>query len=162
GRRPVRHERVAVLVPERHPLARLRAIPLESLRGASPCLRAGDHATPGWEHAMLQLLAPFGVDAALAHPHVRGGDELARHIRDRDAPILTLATQPAVPGAVLRPLVDPVALFPWTMMWRAGDDHQGLRALHQAVDRLAADHDWLAIPAGAWLPEPEASLPRPA
>jgi hypothetical protein len=148
-----------VLVPERHRLARLRAVPLESLRGASPCIRAGDHATPGWEHATSQLLAPFGVDPAMAHPHVRGGDELARHIRDRDAPILTMTTQPAVPGAVLRPLVDPVAVFPWMMMWRADDGHPGLRALHEAVGELAAAHDWLTVPAGAWLPEPEASRP---
>ncbi|MEU1722932.1 LysR family transcriptional regulator [Nonomuraea sp. NPDC005692] len=158
--RPVRHERIAVLLPERHPLARLPAIPLESLRGASPCIRAGDHATPGWEHAVLQLLAPFGVDAALAHPHVRGGDELAQHLRDRDAPILTLTTQPDIPGAVLRPLVDPVAMFPWTMSWRADDDHPGLRALHQAVDELAAAHDWLGVPDGAWFPGPEAGPGR--
>ncbi|MEV3981352.1 LysR family transcriptional regulator [Nonomuraea sp. NPDC049758] len=158
--RPVRHERIAVLLPERHPLARLPAIPLESLRGASPCIRAGDHATPGWEHAVLQLLAPFGVDAALAHPHVRGGDELAQHLRDRDAPILTLTTQPGIPGAVLRPLVDPVAMFPWTMIWRADDDHPGLRALHQAVDELAAAHDWLGVPDGAWFPGPEAGSAR--
>ncbi|MEU8322526.1 LysR family transcriptional regulator [Nonomuraea sp. NPDC048881] len=158
--RPVRHERIAVLLPERHPLAQLPAIPLESLRGASPCIRAGDHATPGWEHAVLQLLAPFGVDAALAHPHVRGGDELAQHLRDRDAPILTLTTQPDIPGAVLRPLVDPVAMFPWTMIWRADDDHPGLRALHQAVDELAAAHDWLGVPDGAWFPGPEAGSAR--
>ncbi|MEV4175165.1 LysR substrate-binding domain-containing protein [Nonomuraea sp. NPDC049709] len=159
--RAVRHERIAVLVPERHPLARLRAVPLESLRGTSPCIRAGDHATPGWEHAVLQLPAPFGVDPAMAHPHVRGGDELAQHIRDRDAPILTMTTQPAIPGAVLRPLVDPVAVFPWMMIWRADGDHPGLRALHAAVDGLAAAHDWLAAPGDAWLPEPEASLPHP-
>ncbi|WP_219825499.1 LysR family transcriptional regulator [Nonomuraea typhae] len=155
--RPVRHERVAVLVPERHRLAGLPAVPLESLRDTSPCIRAGDHATPGWEHAVLQLLAPFGVDPGLAHPHVRGGDELAQHIRDRDAPILTLATQPAIPGAVLRPLVDPVAIFPWVMIWRTDGEHPGLRALHRALDDLAEAGDWLTAPAGAWFPEPEAS-----
>jgi DNA-binding transcriptional LysR family regulator len=126
--RPVRHEPIAVLVPEHHPLARLDAVPLEALRGAAPCFRAGDHATPGWEHAMLQLLAPFGVDSAGAHPHVHGTDELARHLHDRDAPIITMTTQPAVPGAVLKPLVQPSALFPWAMMWRADTDHPGLRA----------------------------------
>lgn len=159
--RAVRHEPIAVLVPERHPLAGLRAVPLESLRGTNPCVRAGDHATPGWEHAVLQLLAPFGVDPALAHPHVRGGDELAQHIRDRDAPVLTMSTQPVIPGAVLRPLTDPVALFPWVMVWRTDGDHPGLRALHEAVDELAAAHDWPAVPEDAWLPEPEASLPVP-
>jgi DNA-binding transcriptional LysR family regulator len=156
--RPVRHEPIAVLLPERHPLARLDAVPLGSLRGTGPCFRAGNHATPGWDHAIAQLLAPFGVDPAAAHPHVQSTDELAQHVHDRNAPIITMTTQPAVPGTVLRPLVEPVALFPWTMLWRAGGgDHPGLRALNEAVDMLVAAEDWLSIPDDAWLPEPESS-----
>jgi hypothetical protein len=116
------------------------------------CIRAGNHVTPGWDHAVRQLLAPFGVDPAGAHPHVHGGDELARHIRDRNAPILTLAGQPAVAGAVLKSLVEPVALFPWCMMWRAGTVHSGLHALFRAAEELAERHDWRDVPGGAWLP----------
>ncbi|MEQ4722104.1 LysR family transcriptional regulator [Nonomuraea sp. B19D2] len=159
--RAVRHEPIAVLLPEHHPLAQADAVPLEALRGTGVCIRAGNHATPGWEHAVLQLLAPFGVDPALAHPHVQGVDELAQHIRDRNAPILTMTTQPAVPGAVLRPLVEPVALFPWAMIWRADTDHPGLRALHRAADELTAAHLWLTVPQEAWFPEPEAGLRPP-
>ena len=154
--RLVRHEPIAVLLPQHHALARLDAVPLEALRHARPCFRAGDHATPGWEHAMLQLLAPFGADAATAHPHVHGTDELARHLHDRDAPIITMTTQPAVPGAVLKPLVQPSAVFPWAMMWRAGTDHPGLHALNAAADSLAAADDWRHLPDDAWLPDPEA------
>jgi hypothetical protein len=152
--RTVRREPLAVLVPERHPLAGLDAVPLASLRGSGLCVRAGDHATPGWDHAVGQLLGPLGIDPAEAHPHVHGADEMARHIHDRDAPILTMSTQQAIPGAVLRPLVEPVALFPWSMIWRAGTHHPGLDALHRAADELAGD--WLGTPDGAWLPEPEA------
>jgi DNA-binding transcriptional LysR family regulator len=157
--RRVRYEPITVLLPEGHPLARLDAVPLESLRGTGLCIRAGNHATPGWENAVLQLLAPFGVDPALAHPHVQGTDELAQHIRDRNAPVLTMTTQPAVPGAVLRRLVEPVALFPWAMIWRADADHPGIHALHDAVTELTTTEDWLSTPDGAWLPQPEASRP---
>ncbi|MFI0419034.1 LysR family transcriptional regulator [Spongiactinospora sp. 9N601] len=160
-RRAVRHEPISVLLPERHPLAGADAVPLAALRGTGVCIRAGDHATPGWEHAALQLLAPFGADPALAHPHVEGVDELARHIRDRNAPILTMTAQPAVPGAVRRPLVEPVAMFPWAMIWRTDADHPGLRALHQAADELAAAHGWLTAPPDAWFPEPEAASRTP-
>jgi DNA-binding transcriptional LysR family regulator len=158
-RRTVRREPLAVLLPEHHPLAALDAVPLASLRGSGLCVRAGNHTTPGWDHAVVQLVTPLGIDPAEAHPHVQGVDEMARHIRDRDAPILTMTTQPAVPGAVLRPLVDPVAFFPWTMLWPDSNDHPGLRALHEAADDLAAARGWLRTPAGAWLPEPEASTP---
>jgi DNA-binding transcriptional LysR family regulator len=158
--RTVRREPFGVLVPEHHPLARLDAVPLASLRGTGLCIRAGNHATPGWEHAAVQLLTPFGIDPTDAHPHVYGLDELARHIHDRNAPILAMTTQPAVPGAVLRPLVEPVALFPWSMIWEAGTDHPGVHALQQAIDELTGTDHWLRIPDGAWLPEPEASQSR--
>jgi len=159
--RPVRYERLAVLVPDHHPLAELAEVPLESLRGTGVCIRAGNHATSGWEHAVLQLLAPFDPDPTKSHPHVHGADELAQHIRDRDAPILTMSTQPDVPGAVLRPLVAPVALFPWTMMWRTDLDHPGLRALHEAAAELAEAENWLTTtPDDAWLPHPEANRPK--
>lgn len=156
AQRAVRNEPFGVLLPERHPLAALEAVPLAALHGTRPCSRAGNHVTPGWEHAVLQLLASFGVDVMGGHPHVEGVDELAQHLRDREAPILTMTTQPAVPGGVLRPLVDPAALFPWAMIWRSDSDHPGLHALHRAVDELGGAEDWLATPDGAWLPEPEA------
>jgi DNA-binding transcriptional LysR family regulator len=159
--RPVRCEPITVLLPQRHPLARLKTVPLAALRGTGVCLRAGNHATTGWEHAVLQLLAPFGIDAAGAHPHVQGTDELAQHILDRNAPILAMTTQPPVPGAVLRPLVEPVALFPWAMIWRTDTDHPGIRALNAAVDTLTGTEHWLSTPDGAWLPEPEATQPHP-
>jgi DNA-binding transcriptional LysR family regulator len=160
--RPVRNEPIAVLLPEGHPLAQLDAVPLEALRGTRVCSRAGNHATPGWKHAVLSLLAPLGVDESGAHPHVQGTEEIAQHIRDRNAPILAMTTQPAVPAAVLRPLVEPVALFPWAMIWRADLDHPGLHALNQAIDELADAENWLAVPNNAWLPAPEAAANRPS
>lgn len=154
--RPVRHEPIAVLVPEGHELAGLDGVPLESLRGAEVCIRAGDHATPGWEHAMLQLLASFGPGVNGTHPHVQGGAELAQHLANRDAPVLCLASQPDVPGGVVRPLVEPVAAYPWSMVWRRTDDgHPGIAALLEAAATLGAEHDWLGYPQGAWLPQPE-------
>jgi DNA-binding transcriptional LysR family regulator len=157
--RTVRREPLGVLVPERHPLASLTEVPLASLRGCGLCIRAGNHATPGWDDAVVQLLTPLGIDPADAHPHVQGADEMAQHIQERNAPILTMTTQQAIPGAVFRPLVQPVALFPWSMIWYADTGHPGLHALHEAVDEMAATHDWLGTPDEAWLPEPEASLP---
>ncbi|TWD79152.1 DNA-binding transcriptional LysR family regulator [Kribbella amoyensis] len=154
--RVVRYEPLAVLIPETHRLADLAAVPLEELRGTGVCFRAGNHATPAWDHAVLQLLASLGIDAGGAHPHVQGEDELARHVRDRDAPILTMGSQAAVPGAVVRPLVDPVAVYPWTMLWRADLKHPGLDALHAAIDSLGAD-GWQQLPPDAWLPEPEST-----
>ncbi|AJT41053.1 LysR family transcriptional regulator [Psychromicrobium lacuslunae] len=151
----IRYERLCVLLPLTHPLAQLNQIPLETLRGEGLCFRAGDQATQGWEHAALQLLAGLGIDAIDAHPHVQGVEELAQHLHSRNAPILTLSTQPEVPGGVYRPLVDPVALFPWTMIWRRGADPNAIEALLSAAQELGDEFDWLTMPSEAWLPQPE-------
>ena len=149
----VRYERFGVLLPQQHPLAALEEVPLELLRDSGVCFRAGDQATPGWEDAALQLLAPLGIDAASAHPHVLGMEDLQHHLRQRNAPILTLMNQPAIAGAVRRPLVDPVPLYPWSMTWKTGAVHPGLTALRQAAAALAAAEEWLTADDGAWLPE---------
>lgn len=151
----VRFEALAVLVPDGHPLADRDVVPFEDLRGTRVCSRAGGHVTDGWIDATAQLLAPFGIDPAIGHPVVAGGEELAQHLRLRSAPVLTLSSQQPVDGAVLLPVVDPVPLFPWTMSWRSDLDHPGLAELREAAAELAAARGWLDVPAASWLPSPE-------
>jgi DNA-binding transcriptional LysR family regulator len=166
GERPVglvteliRYERIAVLLRETHPLAAYDEIPLAVLREADACWHCGDHVSAQWEQAMLQLFADTGVQASPPRPNVRGIDELAYHLQQWDLPILTIASQPDVPGAVVRPLVQPVAMYPWSMIWRHGVRNPGLTALREAAHALGEAGDWLRLPEGAWLPSPEAGLP---
>lgn len=151
----VRYEPLAVLIPEGHPLALRASVPFECLRDTRVCSRAGSHTTPGWLDAAAQLLAPFGIDPAIGHPLVPGGEELAQHLRLRSAPILTLASQPSVDGAVIRPVVDPVPLYPWAMVWRSGLSHPALQELRATAAALAEQNGWLEVPHDAWVPSPE-------
>ncbi|QWF83210.1 LysR family transcriptional regulator [Amycolatopsis sp. CA-230715] len=152
--RLVRYEPLAALVPERHPLAALDAVPVTALRGTVPCCQTGDHVTPGWTDLVTRLFTAFGIESAAKHPHLRGADELAEHVRLRDFPVLVLASQAPVPGAVLLPVVDPVPVFPWAMIYREYRGHPGLAALHAAVEELAGEKDWRLLPADAWVPDP--------
>ncbi|MFC4146080.1 LysR family transcriptional regulator [Micromonospora mangrovi] len=153
--RLVRWEPMALLVPERSPLAARPAVALAELRDAGVCFLAGDHVTPEWEDAAVRLLRSCGADAGNgpAHPYVHSIEELAHHVRARDSPVLTLLDQPPVPGAVLRPLVEPGAVYPWSLVWRRGEPApRGLRALLRAADELAVADGWLTPPPGAWRP----------
>ncbi|MBV1855573.1 LysR family transcriptional regulator [Catellatospora tritici] len=136
--RTVWHEPLAVLLPADHPLARLDAVPLTALPGTRLCVRAGSQVSPAWDDLVSRLLAPVGLSLQSSHPQVYGADELARHLRERDAPILALATTAVPPDAVLRPLAEPDAVFAWAMMWRRTLRHPGLDALHAAVSALPA------------------------
>ena len=158
--RLIRWEPMALLVPVRSPLARQSAVPLSALRDAQVCWLAGDHVTPEWEDAARRLLQSCGapVDAGSAHPHVHSIEELAHHVRARESPVLTLLDQPPVPGAVLRPLVEPGAVYPWSLVWRAGEHHRpGLRALLESAAQLAASEGWLTVPELAWRPDEQST-----
>lgn len=154
----IRYERISVLLPEGHPLAAHAEVPLGALRDTDACWQCGDHASAQWEQTMWQLFAASDTPLAPPRPNVRGIDELAYHIQQWDLPILTISSQPDVPGAVVRPLVDPVAIYPWSMIWRKELNHPGLTALRDAASQLGAAEDWLDLPDNAWLPSPEASL----
>lgn len=134
--RPVWNEPIALLLPAGHPLAGAAAVPLADLWGLTICCRAGNHVTPEWESAALRVLAEAGARAAVDHPYVRGIDELSHHVRDGEPPVLTLVSQPDIAGAVVRPLVEPVPTFPWSMVWRQDWSHQALHELERAIDVL--------------------------
>jgi DNA-binding transcriptional LysR family regulator len=154
--RLIRWEPLALLVPVRSPLAQQFAVPLAALRDAQVCWLAGDHVTPEWEDAARRLLQSCGapVGDAGTHPYVHSIEELAHHVQARESPVLTLLDQPPVPGAVLRPLVEPGAVYPWSLVWRTGEHHRpGLRALLDSATKLAATEGWLAVPDGAWRPD---------
>jgi hypothetical protein len=52
---------------------------------------------------------------------------------------------------------DPVALFPWSILYRREDRHPGIVTVLEAARGLGRDEGWHTVPVGAWLPEPERS-----
>jgi DNA-binding transcriptional LysR family regulator len=133
-------EPLAVLVPIGHALAGSSQLDPAALRDAQVCWRAGNHVTPEWERAAIDVLASVGapIDPASVHPQVRGLDELEYHLHSRNAPVLTLASQPPVARAKLIPLAGPDLVYPWSMVWRKGFQHPGVEALHRAVDEMSS------------------------
>lgn len=156
--RPVRHERMAVLLPDDHPLSGLARVPLDALAGESLYAGAGNPATAEWTDLAVRLFAGRGIEVAAPFPEIAGEAEFVRLVQKRRWPVLATTQFLDVPGTALRPLVDPVPLSTVSMVWRRGLRHPGLDALQDAASRLAAEHGWLARPAGSWLAEPDARL----
>ncbi len=151
-RRLIRYEPLALLLPEGHSLAGLPEVPLERLRGMEVDASAGNQDAPEWVDLAVSLLEAFGGRPSPPHPHVIGTSETARHLESHGLPILTMGERPAVPGAVIRPLVEPVPVYPWAMVHRGDTRHPALAALRSVATELAGYEGWDAIPDGAWLP----------
>jgi DNA-binding transcriptional LysR family regulator len=164
-RRPVRLEPLALLLPAAHPLADLDTVPLGALRGTHVDASAGNESAPEWVDLAVRMLTEFGAKPSPPHLHAVGLDETVRHLHDHGLPILTLAERLVAPGVVVRPLTDPVPLYPWTMAFRRELRHPGLDALLASADEFADREDWLRPPPNSWLPQADAavfgSLPQP-
>jgi DNA-binding transcriptional LysR family regulator len=159
ARRLVRLEPLALLLlPQEHPLAALDAVPLDALRGTRVDVSAGNERAPEWVDLGVRLLAAFGAEPSPPHPHAAGLEETVRHLRAEGLPILTLLERPLAPSVVVRPLTDPVALYPWTMVYDRELRHPGLDALHASIDELALREHWQELPPGAWIPEPDTAI----
>jgi DNA-binding transcriptional LysR family regulator len=153
ARRLIRLEPLALLLPQEHPLATLDAVPLAALRGTQVDTSAGNTQAPEWVDLGARLLAAFGAQPSPPHPHAAGPEETVRHLRAEGLPILTLSERPLPPGVVVRPLSDPVPLYPWSMVHHRELRHPALDALHAAADQLARRERWLEPPPDHWLPD---------
>jgi DNA-binding transcriptional LysR family regulator len=161
-RRLIRLEPLAVLLPERHPLAALETVPVGALSGLEIDVNPAHAEAPEWTDLARQFLDLAGAVATPPHLPAVGTENQAHHLTRQGIPILTGADHAPVPGGVVRSLVDPVPIHPWSLIWRRGLNRAILAPIERAAKRLAAQHDWLELPDGAWLPEPEASRPGPA
>jgi hypothetical protein len=65
-----------------------------------------------------------------------------------------------VPGGVVRPIVEPTMLFPWSIVYRRGSEVEpGVAALLDGARSTSQAERWLARPEDAWLPAPESNQP---
>jgi hypothetical protein len=156
-RRSVRFEPLALLLPADHPLASLEAVPIARLAGLEIDVNPGRPDAIDWIDFARQFLDMAGATPTPPHVSAVGLDNQADHLVRQGLPILTAIDHVAVPGGVVRPLVEPVPLFPWSIAWRRGLRREVVSAIEAATDALETETDWLELPPDGWLPEPEAS-----
>jgi DNA-binding transcriptional LysR family regulator len=155
--RLVRYEPLALLLPTDHELAAQPAVPLSALRGAEIDANLYDPGAPEWGDIGRQLIALAGARSTPPHPPAIGLAEAALHLVRQGLPILTGIDQAEIPGGVVRPIVGPVPIYPWSIVFRAGPIEPGAATLLETAQSLAAAEGWLELPPGAWLPLPESA-----
>ncbi|MGV9878397.1 LysR family transcriptional regulator [Streptomyces sp. NPDC003006] len=155
---PVRYEPMAVLLPYGHPLTALDAVPLDALSGETVYAGAGNPRTLEWTDLAHRLFEGRGIGVAAPAPLAVGPEEFGRIMAKKRNPALVVVDFPAMPGAELRPLVDPVPLSPVSLVWRKGLIHPGVTAVRTAAAELSAAEGWLVKPENGWVPAKDALI----
>ncbi|MEU6847757.1 LysR family transcriptional regulator [Streptomyces sp. NPDC046716] len=158
AQQPLRYEPMAIVLPDDHPLAALDAVPLDRLAGETVYAGAGNPRTPEWTDLARRLFAGRDIAVAPPAPLAVGQEEFRRIMTKYRHPVLAAVDFPAMPGSVLRPLVDPVPLSPVSVVWRKGRKHPGIAAVRAAARELARKNAWLTQPENAWIPATDALI----
>ncbi len=157
----IRLEPLALLLPAGHALTQLEAVPIRDLHGLEIDGLPPHGKSPEWADLLVQFFALSGAHSTPPHLPAIGLEEQGYHLVRQGLPILTSIDHVDVPGGVVRPLVDPVPLYAWSMAWRRDAEDDGLAGLRDATKALATDEGWLADARDrgpdTWLPEPESS-----
>jgi len=139
----LRLDPLGVLVPEDHPLAASPGVPVARL-AAEPLLLAEEQRAPEFNQFVIELCRSVGFV-----PRLYGGTvESIRAAVDlvaqgRCALCVPASCVVAVPGIVWRQLVAPVSRYPWSVLWRAGDHSEHVRALVASARTLSQEFGWL-------------------
>ena len=110
-----------------------------------------------WTDLAQQFLSLAGARPTPVHEPATSLHDQADHLVRQGLPILTAVDHAAVPGGVIRRVCHPIALYPWSIVWRRGIHPELLGAIDAAHATLTSGSDWLALPDGHWLPEPEST-----
>ncbi|MFI6482703.1 LysR family transcriptional regulator [Nonomuraea sp. NPDC050663] len=149
---PVRFHPLAVLLADDHPLAALPEIPLSVLASHDLDVLEGNPATSEWTDLGRRLAAEFGLRLSRPHVPAIGHDEMGLYLRRHREAVLAGVDLDGVPGAVTRPLVEPVPLALISLVHLKELRHPGLDAL------LAVATPDLRRPPGSWLPAEDEEL----
>ncbi len=147
---------VGVLLPAAHPLASRASVPVPALRG-EPLLLSPEARAPEFNQFVLELCRSTGFTPTL-YPGTVGS---IRASADLVAQGRCLTCVPAscvveLPRVTWKPLVEPAAHYPWSVLWRAGDRSDHVQAVVSCARRLSGELGWVGEADG----RPQASPAR--
>ena len=158
----IRLDPLGVLVPPGHPFEGRGSVPVALLDG-QPLLLPGSGQSPEFCEVVTEMCQAAGVTPDWYRGTVASvwaAADLAR--RSRCLPCVPASCAAALPGVNWRPLCQPGARYPWSVMWRAGDRAGPVTATLTSARALARELSWLedATPGAVRPRRQRASLAR--
>src|SRR5580692_2275188 len=139
-----RQDPLGVLVPTGHPFADLGEVTVADL-AREPLLLPEDARAPEFNQFTVEMCRAAGFTPTV----YEGTVESIRAAADLVAQGRCLYCVPsscisALPGTIWRPLTEPVSYYPWSVLWRAADHSDHVRAIVSCARAMSERLGWLA------------------
>jgi DNA-binding transcriptional LysR family regulator len=138
-----RADPLGVLVPDGHRFTALDGVPVDTL-AQEPLLLAEDAQAPEFNQFVVEMCRSAGFTPAV----YEGTVESIRAAADLVAAGRCLYCVPsscisALPGTIWRPLIEPASHYPWSILWRATDTSEHVRAITTCARAMSKRLGWL-------------------
>jgi DNA-binding transcriptional LysR family regulator len=139
-----RKDPLGVLVPLGHRFSGLEGVPVATL-AEEPLLLAEEVQAPEFNQFVVEMCRSAGFTPTV----YEGTVESVRAAADLVAGGRCLYCVPsswisALPGILWRPLIEPVSHYPWSILWRASDESDHVRAIVSCARVMSQRLGWLA------------------
>jgi DNA-binding transcriptional LysR family regulator len=140
-----REDPLGVLVPDGHRFTALDGVPVATL-AQEPLLLAEDAQAPEFNQFVVEMCRSAGFTPAV----YEGTVESIRAAADLVAAGRCLYCVPsscisALPGTIWRPLTEPASHYPWSILWRATDTTDHVRAITSCARTMSKRLGWLTV-----------------
>ena len=138
-----RQDRLGVLVPRGHRFADLDAVPVEAL-AREPLLLAEEMKAPEFNQFTVEMCRAAGFTPMVYEgtvDSVHAASALVAH--GRCLYCVPSSCISALPGTIWRPLTEPLSYYPWSILWRAADDSDHVRAVVACARSMSQRLGWL-------------------
>jgi DNA-binding transcriptional LysR family regulator len=141
-----RQDPLGVLVPDGHRFTSLDGVPVATL-AQEPLLLAEDMQAPEFNQFVVEMCRSAGFTPAVYEGTVESIRAAAALVAaGRCLYCVPSSCISALPGTIWRPLIEPVSHYPWSILWRATDASDHVRALITCARAMSQRLGWLAIP----------------
>lgn len=138
-----RRDRLGVLVPRGHRFADLDAVPVEALV-REPLLLAEEMKAPEFNQFTVEMCRAAGFTPTVYQgtvESIRAASALVA--QGRCLYCVPSSCISALPGTIWRPLSEPASFYPWSILWRAADDSDHVRAVVTCARSMSERLGWL-------------------
>lgn len=139
----VRMDPLGVLAAEDHPFAKRSSVPVAML-AEEPLLLSPEGRAPEFDQFVVELCRSVGFVPTLYRGSVHSVQGAAGLIaQGRCLVCVPSSCTPTFPGIVWKPLTQPASRYPWSVLWRASDNSQHVRAVVACARTLSRELGWL-------------------